>query len=308
MTFPVSILGALVPIFVVILSGYGFRRFHFPGDVFWPYVERFTYFVLFPCLLLQKTATASLDAHTVGQMVGVLFAGTGLMAGLLFLMLTRWSDSAAAFTSFFQGGIRFNTYVGLSAAYALFGNKGLTLAAVAIAVLIPFVNLLCVTVLVSSHQKGTKRWRTVGMEIIRNPLIIACTTGIIVNASGIGLHEGVSNTLDIFGRASLPLGLLAVGAGLELGAVRGSRKIIMLSCFLKLIMLPLLVWMVAQVLNADIMTTAIAVLFAALPGSPSSYILARQLGGDSSLMASIVTVQIVVSMLTLPVATALMIF
>lgn len=306
--FKASILGALIPIFIVILSGYGFRRLHFPGDAFWPFVERFTYFVLFPCLLLQRTATAPLDTYTVGQMSAVLLAGTGLMAGLLLLIWIWWSDSAAAFTSFFQGGIRFNTYVGLSAAYALFDNDGLSLAAMAIAVLIPFVNLLCVTVLVSFNQTDTRSWRTVIIELIRNPLIIACTAGIIVNISGVDLPKGISNTLDIFGRASLPLGLMAVGAGLEFGTARASVKIIMLSCILKLIVLPVVVWTIAQALNAHIMTTAIAVLFAALPGAPSSYILARQLGGDSSLMARIVTLQIIVSMLTLPIATAVLIF
>jgi predicted permease len=233
------------------------------------------------------------------------------MAGLLLLIWIWWSDSAdsaAALTSFFQGGIRFNTYVGLSAAYALFDNDGLSLAAMAIAVLIPFVNLLCVTVLVSFNQTDTRSWRTVIIELIRNPLIIACTAGIIVNISGVDLPKGISNTLDIFGRASLPLGLMAVGAGLEFGTARASVKIIMLSCILKLIVLPVVVWTIAQALNAHIMTTAIAVLFAALPGAPSSYILARQLGGDSSLMARIVTLQIIVSMLTLPIATAVLIF
>ncbi len=308
MTFQVSILGALVPIFVVIMSGYGFRRLQFPGDAFWPFVERFTYFVLFPCLLLQKTATAPLDVYTVGQMAGVLIAGTVLMAGVLLLIWTRWSDSASAFTSFFQGGIRFNTYVGLSAAYALFGNDGLSLAAVAIAVLIPFVNLLCVTVLVSFNQTDMRGWRTIIMEIIRNPLIISCTAGIMINVLGIGLPRGVDDTLDIFGRAALPLGLMAVGAGLELGAVRTAGKIALFSCVLKLIMMPGIVWAIAWALAAPMMTTAIAVLFAALPGAPSSYILARQLGGDSTVMAHIVTMQIIVSMLTLPLAAAVIVF
>jgi predicted permease len=308
MSFDVSILGALVPIFIVIMSGYGFRRLRFPGDDFWPYVERFTYYVLFPCLLLQRTATASLDPQTVAPMAGALLAATLLMAGLLLLIRPWWSGGPAAFTSFFQGGIRFNTYVGLSAAYALFGEQGLTLAAVAIAVLIPFVNFLCVSVLVVFAKPGRSNWKSIVMEIVRNPLILACTAGIMLNISSIGLHQGVSDTLNIFGRASLPLGLLAVGAGLDVASVRSAGKIVMLSCLLKLLVLPVGMWTASQVLNVDTTATVIAVLFAALPGSASSYILARQLGGDSLLMASIVTVQIVFSMLTLPVVMALLIF
>lgn len=307
MSFDVSILGALVPIFVVILTGYGFRRFHFPGDPFWPHVERFTYFVLFPSLLLQKTATASLDLHALAPMVVALLAAVLAMTALLFLIRQWWSAGARAFTSFFQGGIRFNTYVGLSAAFALFSDEGLTLAAVAIAVLIPLVNILSVTVLVVFVHPGGRSWHTVVKAISSNPLILACTTGIILNVSGIGLHPGVGDTLMIFGRASLPLGLLVVGAGLDVAAARAAGKIVILNCVLKLLVMPVFMWTASQVFHVNTAATAIAVLFAALPGNATSYILARQLGGDSLLMANIITVQVVFSMVTLPVIMALLI-
>lgn len=306
MRFEVSVVGALVPIFIVILSGYGFRRFHFPGDDFWPYVERFTYFLLFPALLLEKTATASLDLGTVSPMIGALGAAILVMTGLLLIMRFWWQAGEAAFTSFFQGGIRFNTYVGLSAAYALFGDQGMVLAAVVIAVLIPLVNFLCVTVLIIFVNQNKNNARTVVMEIIRNPLIMACTAGIMLNISGIRLHPGIDETLNIFGRASLPLGLLAVGAGLDVIAIRATAKIVLFSCILKLIILPAFMWIASKGLQMNNTAAAIAVLFAALPGSGSSYILARQLGGDSALMANIVTVQILFSMLTLPVIMALL--
>lgn len=300
MNVNVSILGALLPIFAVILSGYAFRRVRFPGDEFWPYAEQFTYFVLFPALLLQKTATAALDVRTIGPLVAVLYAAVLAMTGLLLLIRPWRTFGAKAFTSFYQGSIRFNTYVGLSAAYALFGNQGLTLAAVVIAVLIPLINTLCVTILVVFSDSGRKNWRTVLSAVIRNPLIISCVAGILLNVSGIGLHRVVSDTLLLFGRASLPLGLIALGAGLDLASVRASRNIIVYNCGLKLLVLPLLMWTASLALNIPAEAAAIAVLFAALPGSPTSYILSRQLGGDSLLMAHIVTAQVMLSMLTLP--------
>jgi predicted permease len=296
----VSILGSLIPVFIVILAGYTFRRVHFPGDDFWSYAERITYFVLFPALLLQKTASASLEFHTLGPMVTTLLLTILIMAFLIILMRPWWPAGDAAFTSFFQGGIRMNTYVGLSAAFALFGDDGLTLAAVAFAVWIPLTNLLCVTVLVAYGDSEKKNWFSILTGIIRNPLIIACAAGIMLNISGIGLHRGMSDTLLIFGRASLPIGLMALGAGLNIASVRSSVNITMLNCLLKLMVMPLLMWSLSQFFNVGPVATAIAVLFAALPGSPNSYILARQMGGDSLLMANIVTAQVVLSMLTLP--------
>jgi predicted permease len=307
MNFDLSILGALIPVFLVIFSGYVFRRFRFPGENFWTYAERITYFVLFPSLLLQRTATARLDMHTLAPMVAALVAVVLAMTCLLLLTRPWWKYGAAAFTSFFQGGIRFNTYVGLSAAFALFGDEGLTLAALAIAVLIPLINVLCVTVLVVSAHSHKKNWHSVPQAVIRNPLILACTGGILLNIFGIGIPAGIGNTFMLFGRASLPLGLMALGAALDIAGVRTSGKIILSSCVIKLAVMPAFMWAISQVLGLDHTATAIAVLFAALPGSPTSYILARQLGGDSLLMANIVTAQVVFSLVTLPVVMTLLI-
>lgn len=301
MASDLSIVRALFPVFLVILTGYLFRRLHFPDDAFWNYVERFVYFILFPALLLQKTATAPLLFRDLVPMAAAILAAILVMAGLLFLIRPWVFPGGGAFTSFFQGGIRFNTYVGLSAAFALFADEGLTLAAVAIAILIPLVNILSIVVLVVTSDTGRGKWFSVLFGIIRNPLILACAAGMTLNAAGIVLHTIVNDTLVIFGRASLPLGLLAVGAGLNVSAARAAGTVVLLNCSLKLLVLPLFMWAAASVFQVGPTASAVAVLFAALPCSASSYILARQLGGDSLLMANLITIQAVLSMVTIPV-------
>jgi predicted permease len=307
MNFNTSILGSLVPIFLVILAGYAFRRFRFPGEDFWPFAERITYFILFPSLLLQKTATAPLESQQFIQMAAALFIAVLAMTVLLLLVLPWWSAGKASFTSYFQGSIRFNTYVGLAAAFALFGNEGLTMSALALAVLIPLLNILCVGVLVVFDESGRGSWRTVIYQIVRNPLVIACVTGTLLNTTSVSLHVVVDETLLIFGRAALPLGLLSVGAGLNFTAARKSGIIMTAACFLKLLAFPLLMWSICTALGLDPAGTSIAVLFAALPGSPAAYILSKQLGGDSLLMASIITAQTPLSMVTLPTIMAMIV-
>jgi predicted permease len=300
MNYDTSILGALVPIFIVILTGYVFRRVSFPGNDFWIYAERITYYILFPALLLQKIATAPLNLDAYIPMTGALYAAILSMAAVVFLMRPWRAYGSKAFTSFFQGSIRFNSYVGISAAAALFGNDGVILSAVALAVMIPLINVLCVAVLVAFSDSDKKSGRNIVPGIISNPLILACVAGIILNLSGIGLHSGVSDTLLLFGRAALPVGLLALGAGLDFASAKSDSKVMAINCVLKLLILPLFMWTASLVMNLDPSTTAIIILFAALPGAPASFILARQYGGDVSLMANIVTVQVLASMITLP--------
>ena len=302
-----SIIGALLPVFAVIVSGYVLRRYGFPGESFWPHAERLAYFVLFPCLLVQKTATATLDLHTFATMTAALSIAVLIMSILLFMVLPWWSSGKAAFTSFFQGSIRFNTYVGLSAAFALFGKEGLTAAVLTIAVLIPLLNVLCVSILVILCGSKKRGWRVVASEIMRNPLVLACAAGTLLNISGTGLYQSLNDLLIIFGRAALPIGLLSVGAGLSFTAARKSGSVVATVCLLKLIIFPLIMWITCRTLNLDTMSASVALLFAALPGSPAAYILARQLGGDSLLMASIITVQTPLSMVTIPAVMAFLV-
>lgn len=307
MNFEISIIWALLPVFAVILSGYGLRRFGFPGDAFWPNAERFTYFILFPSLLLQKTATAPMEPHSFMLMAAALSIAVLAMTVLLFLALPWWTSGKASFTSFFQGSIRFNTYVGLAAAFALFGNEGLTLSALTLAVLIPLLNIICVGVLVGFSSSENKGWSRIVIEIIRNPIILACAGGSLLNISGTSLHQSINEILMIFGRAALPLGLLSVGAGLDFASARRSGTIVTATCLLKLFVFPLIMWIICTTLGLDDPATSIAVLFAALPGSPAAYILSKQLDGDSLLMASIITAQTPLSMVTLPVVMALLV-
>ena len=185
-------------------------------------------------------------------------------------------------------------------------NSGLTIAAIAIAVLIPLLNVLCVTVLILFNDQNKGSLQTIARELIRNPLIIACTSGILLNYVGIGLHPVVEETFSIFGRAALPVGLLCVGAAIDVAAARDSEKTVVFSSLLKLIVFPLLMWIISKLLNLDPQLSSIAILFAALPGSPAAYILSRQLGGDSQLMAGIITVQIIAAMVTFPFVVALL--
>jgi malonate transporter len=299
-----SILGSLVPVFLIILLGYGLQKTSFPGDSFWPGAERLIYFLLFPALLFSSTAKATWELHSIASMVWAVLLTMFVITVLLIILRTKLTQNDKAFTSLFQGSIRFTTYIGLAAVFALFGDSGLQIAAVLITILIPLVNILSVMVLVrfGGQQNG---WHWIFKSVARNPLIIACVLGMAFNLTGLGMPVVLGNFIGILGRASLPLGLLAVGASMQLTTIKKAAPEVVKACLLKLVLLPGLMWVACYLFQADKLSTAIAVLFGALPGSPLSYILAKQLGGDSKLMATIVTVQTGVSMFTLPVVVAL---
>lgn len=301
-----TVAGALLPSFTLILAGLFLRRVGFPAAEFWPEAERLSYWLLFPCLLFSTLATARLGGESLLSMAAALILAVLLVSLLVLLSRPLWSLSASAFTSVFQGAIRKNTAVGLAAANALAGTEGLALAAVAMISMIPLLNLLCVSVLLRFRSGGDRGWSALGREVLKNPLILACLAGILVNLLGVLPPAWLLDALGQLGRASVPLGLLVVGAALRWGPVRRELQGILLSAVPKLVLMPVLVWGLCGLFGVGVEATRIAVLFGALPTAVSSYILARQLGGDEHLMASIITVQTLVAMVTLPLTLVLL--
>ena len=299
------ILLALAPIVLLIALGYAMRRAAFLPETFWPQAERLSYFVLLPALFIHGLATADLSAVPVAPLAAALFLSTLAVAALLVVIGPLLADDGPAFTSVFQGGIRFNNYVGVTAAVGLFGPSAIALAAVANATIVPTVNILCVLVFA---RHGTARPTALGIArgVAANPLVVSCLAGIALQAAGLGLPPGIEGGMKALGQAALPLGLLCVGAALRWDALGRGLKPTVTASLAKFAVMPLTTAATCLWFGLDARTATVAVLFQALPTASSSYIMARQLGGDAGLMAGIITFQTALAMVTLPVALLLM--
>ncbi|QEA39874.1 AEC family transporter [Pistricoccus aurantiacus] len=291
---------ALGPLFLLILLGTLLRWRRWPGADFWPRLERLIYFLLFPAMLLATLATTDVSRLPVARMALALLGAMIVFACLLWALRRRIEPEGAGFTSVFQGSLRFNTYVGVAGAAALHGNAGATAAAVAVALMVPVVNVLCVTSFVAAGTLGTASIRKSLGALARNPLILACLLGIALNLSGLGLPGWSEETVSLLGRAALPLGLVAVGVALRPATLLRLDRSVWVANLTKLLLMPALVLGLATLFELDPVSRDVALLFAALPTATSAYILSRQLGGDAELMAALITGQTLLAMLTLP--------
>ena len=221
--------------------------------------------------------------------------------GVLLWRLRGWLGlDPPAFTSAFQGALRFNTYVGVAGAAALHGTPGATVAAVAVALMVPVVNVMCVASFIAAGTLGAGSLGRSLAALARNPLILGCLIGIGLNVSGIGLPGWSADTVELLGRAALPLGLVAVGVALRPEALLRLDRGVWVTNAIKLGLMPALVLLLALALGLDPVSRDVALLFAALPTATSAYILARQLGGDAEMMAALITAQTLLAMATLP--------
>lgn len=293
----IDILTALIPIFSLIMIGYFFKKIKFPSHDFWPQADKLTYYILMPSLLIYKLSTASINSTNSTNYVLTALITIFIVLLILFIFNKLLKFQVDSFTSIVQGGIRFNTYVFLALADAILGDNGIVLAAILLTFVIPFINILCISTFALYISQNKLTFMYFFKSIVTNPLIIACFIGGSINFLNIGIPVVLENTLDILGQAALPLGLLSIGFGLVLKEIKSSKKDIIVSSFAKHLLTPVIMFFIANAFSLDKEMIAVLLIFSVLPTAPSSFILARQLGGNISLMSSIITIQTLISSL-----------
>lgn len=304
-------IAALVPVFAVIVLGYGLRRARFVDDGFWPAAERITFYVFFPALLISSTAKASLTGLDVGAVAAALVGAIAVVLALARALRRPLRLDGAAYSSLVQSAIRPNVYVAFSAAAALFGRDGLAAISLCIAIVVPVVNVVSVFVLVRHAGVGSAsaraRWRRIVLGVAANPLVLACAIGFALNLGGLGLPPLIGPLLEILAQASLSMGLLAVGAGLELKSLRRAGSGVAAASVLKLAVLPLVTWLLAHLLGIEGPALAAVLVTAAVPVSATAYVMARQMGGDAPMMAGSITATTLAAALSLPLVLSLVV-
>jgi len=293
------IVSALIPIFLLILLGYLFKKIKFPSNEFWSNADKLTYYVLMPSLLIYKLSTAKLDGLEAFDFVltGIL----GILAVLFINLILNFKSKAsgALFSSVVQGSLRFNTYVYLALVTAIFGDEGIALAALLITFTIPLINVICITIFAVFVNDKKANFFGMIKSIITNPLIIACIIGGGINYSDFTLPIITLNLLKILSASALPMGLLSIGFSLDLSSIKDAKIELLLASILKLFLMPLFMYLIGTYSDLSPLLLAIVIVFASMPTAPSSFILARQLGGDTRLMASIITFQTLLSVLSI---------
>lgn len=294
------IITALVPIFAIILLGFLISRTTLVNAAMWPELERLTYYFFFPALLVLRLAASNFDWQEIREISQVV--GLGLFAITLFIIMFRTfvAGDSASLSSVYQGSIRFNTYIGLACIDALYGESGLTTAALCLAVFIPLVNLLSVISLSLNNAGGVNRWAIVFSSTVSNPLVIACAVGIGISYTGFRIPDLATSIITILTQPALPLGLLAVGAGIHVTAIGAQSWQLCVALINKMLLFPAAVLGACLLFGTSNALATILLILAALPAPPSAYILARQLGGNTALMANIITVQTIVAFMVIP--------
>ncbi|MBK9364084.1 MAG: AEC family transporter [Rubrivivax sp.] len=288
----------LLPDFLLIVCGYLICR-HTPLDrPIWDGAEKLVYFVLFPVLLFTSIVR---NPQRPGELLPLAASGVAVVllgVGLAYA-LRRWPGvDAHLHASGAQTAFRFNSYIALALSERLAGTQGLAWIALIMSLCVPLCNVAAVWPLARHGGQGYAR------ELLRNPLILATAGGLLFNLLGLKLPELAMNTATRIGSAALPLGLMAVGAGLRLGALREGPGLAAALLAIRHAVLPLAAIVLVVALGLPPAQQAVVVAFAAMPTASSAYVLAVRMGGHGSYVAGLITVSTLIGMAGLPLALA----
>ena len=291
---------ALLPVTVLIAFGLVLRRLPgFGSEEFWSGAERLAYYCLLPVLLFTSVAEVDVAHVPLARLAAALVIPTVIVS--IGIVSTRGviARDLPGFTSVLQGGIRFNTYIALSLAASLFGSEGTAVAAIVAAILVPTVNIVS-SLGFEFLRTGPNSLVALLRGIITNPLVLGCLAGAAANLTGVGLPTPAAAVLDPLAAASLPIGLLCVGAGLRPFSLGEQARAIIASTVIKLLVLPGLSLLSLLVFDVPAVPALVGMIFQSIATASSGYVMARQLGGDARLMAALIAGQTVVMLLTLP--------
>ena len=294
----------LIPDFSLILCGYLVCRYTPLNRTVWQPVESLVYYLLFPVLLFQSIVKSPID---VGEATGLVVAGVGtLLCGVALAYslphlpwlgrhIDRRDHAAAAQVSF-----RFNSYLVLALAERLAGAQGLLMVAVLIGVCVPLVNVAAVWPMARGGQRGF--WG----ELLRNPLIIATATGLVANALGLRIPGWLEPAVGRIGAASLALGLMAAGAGMQFGLLRRGKLLSASVLSIRHVALPLIAWAWVLLLGLDATQAQALMVFCAVSTASSCYVLTARMGYNGAYVAGLVTLSTALGVLSLPLGLGLL--
>lgn len=290
----------LFPDFALIVCGYLVCRYTALNRTVWEQVESLVYYFLFPVLLFQSIVKSPLDLAATSSLIsaGLLMglSGIALAYSLPYLPWLGQRIDKREHAASAQVAFRFNSFVGLALADKLAGSQGLLLIAVLIGVCVPVFNIAAVWPMSRHAQKGFLR------ELVRNPLIIATATGLVANLLGFAIPVWLEPAVTRIGAASLALGLMAAGAGMQFGHLAQSRTLTVAVLSIRHVISPVVAWGLALLFALSPVQTTILLAFSALPTASSAYVLAARMGYNGAYVAGLVTLSTLLGIVSLPFA------
>ena len=255
-------------------------------------LNRLTYWIGLPALLVHRIAAATPAFDRVGSILLVLVGTTAIIIVISALLGRAGRLPGASLATLVHASYRGNlTFVGLPVVIYAFAGRGATPAAESAALIafVPLVivyNVVAVVLMQLPGQSGPRAaMRGLGGRLLGNPILIATALGAALALVGPEMPVFLDRTLGAVGQMALPLALIGIGGGLYATRLRGQRRWATTAALLKTVATPLIGGLMALLVGLEADEMRLALIFLACPTASAAYVLVQEMEGDGALMA-----------------------
>jgi len=293
-----QIIQIVIPVFIVLALGWFIRQIKLIDEDFIKTANKLIFNVCLPVLLFYKISAADLRSvfsinHLVIMTITILimFAIAFIVAKLMKL------DSSSG--TFAMNTFRANyAYMGLPVSAYAYGEKGLVIASVLMAFVVPMVNFMSVVALSISMKDG-RSFKPFLKNTLLNPLAIACLFGILASWYSISFPVFIERSLAIVSGVTLPLALFCVGGSMSRERMQGDFFTAGMSSALKLMLMPFFAYLLLKFLGIEFdITSKTLVIMLSAPTATVNYVLASEMQGDAPLAGSTIVMSTLLSILS----------
>lgn len=287
-----------LPVFAMVFIGLGLRRIGWIDAPFINTASALVFKATLPVLVFLSILRADLDTALNPGLL-LFFVSATLFNFFLAWLWSLWRVPRNDRGVYVQGAFRGNCgIVGLALAASMYGDYGLSAGGILLGVSIIFYNVLSVIVLLSYHSGRKPSWADILKDIARNPLILAVIIAVPFAWWEISLPQWVLTSGDYFASLTLPLALLCIGGTVSLSAIRSDSGPAMGASFLKMVSLPVLCTGAAWLAGFRGQELGLMFLYWASPTAAASFVMAKALGGNARMAATIVAMTTLLASVT----------
>lgn len=287
------------PVFIMVLVGMLLKKTRLIDEAFINTASTLTFKATMPTLLFLGILKADLDEALQPALVGYFCLATALSffgAWLWALRAVKREDRGI----YVQGAFRGNCgIVSLALAANQYGDYGLSTGAVMSGIVIVLFNILSTLVLSVYSAGHSAQLRPVLKGLARNPLILSVVAGLLASVLEVTLPKWLMVSGEYFGSMTLPIALICVGGSLSLTSLQVSGRTAVSSSLIKVLWIPLIFTAIAWALGFEGRELGILFLFLASPTAAVSFVMARAMGSDGRLAASIIALSTLISIVTI---------
>jgi predicted permease len=299
-----NIVTTIIPIFAVIILGWFARRKGFIPQEFLEPANRLVFYLAIPAMIFREISRASLKTRfNIKVLVITLVALLIVFAiswGAGFIHRLRRNRMGSYIQTACHGNLG---YIGLAVAYYYLGTEGLVRASIIAGFVMILQNFLSVVALqLYSDSMETKGDGLVMVwKILGNPVIVSAMAGILFSLAEIPIPTVIDRSLNILSELALPLALLIIGASLTFELMRLSIGAIFSSSALKLVLLPSAGFALYRLFGIAPNDYLPGLILLASPTATVSYVMAKEMGGDSDFAVAAISTSTLLSAVTFSV-------